>query len=689
MASCSAGCSSSPFHKPNRTNTVFTGTYVRDAFQTEYFPDQFTVTPHDGDTVTVAGQALAWHALDSTRFDVKLFNFAYGLDKPTYGVIFWAVTVIDSPSEMKNVRLAVGSNSASMWWLNGVEAAGLFGDRRMVMDDVVSRRLTLKRGPERHSRRRDQRTGIERLLRASRRRRRQSRQEHHHQRSMTPGASMRIPLWPAATFALLTLCAAHPALAQLNGEPYIHDPSTVVLSDGKYYTFGTGGGGLVSDDGWTWHSGAVRPGGGLAPDVIKIGDRLFVAYASKGGGLAGGHAGAINTMWTRTLDPQSPDFGFHDDGVVATTDGVEDADAIDPSFLYAGGHLWLTYGTYFGSIRLVELDPRTGKRVAGNQPVDLAIDMEATDMVYRDGWYYLFGTHGTCCDGPNSTYNIRVGRSRTVTGPFVDNLGIPLAQGRRKAGRRRQRPPDRTGPLRPCSISATACEKFSCHYEADMDRGGRSVLDIRPLLWENGWPVAGENFRGGTYEIQSERSGGALELAVDFVRIAGGRRGGFGRQAGPAPAPPIPDQTLADDSATWPAGNIDVDLGDYMVRPHQKWTIAPAADAGGYPGLPVLHDHDCRHRPRAGGNRRRRGGDGPGRHGRPGSAVAHRPVDRWHVPDHAQVDARVPGARRPDRGGREHANADQVRPEGRYGALALQGAVTSWVSRRTDRAASA
>jgi arabinan endo-1,5-alpha-L-arabinosidase len=400
---------------------------------------------------------------------------------------------------------------------------------------------------------------------------------------------MQSHIWPAAAFALLALCTSDPALAQLNGEPYIHDPSTVVLSDGKYYTFGTGGGGLTSDDGWTWHSGAVRPGGGLAPDVIKIGDRFFVAYASKGGGLAGGHAGAINTMWTRTLDPQSPDFGFHDDSVVASTDGVEDADAIDPSFLYAEGHLWLTYGTYFGFIRIVELDPRTAKRVAGNQPVDIAIDMEATDMLYRDGWYYLLGTHGTCCDGPNSTYNIRVGRARAVTGPFVDNLGIPLLKGGGKlvvAASGRQIGPGHFGLL----DLGDGVEKFSCHYEADMDRGGRSVLDIRPLLWENGWPVAGDNFRGGTYEIQSERSGGALELAVDFVRITGGRRGGFGRQAGPAPppAPPIPDQTLAQDSATWPAGNIDVDLGDYMVRPHQAWTITPMPDAGGYPGSPYF-----------------------------------------------------------------------------------------------------
>ena len=113
-----------PINKPNRTNTVFTDSYIRNAFNTEYFPNQFTVVPHDGDKVTVAGQELTWHALDSTNFNVKLFRFAYGLNKPTYGVLFWAVTIVNSPREMKNVRMAVGSNSASMWWLNGKEAVG-------------------------------------------------------------------------------------------------------------------------------------------------------------------------------------------------------------------------------------------------------------------------------------------------------------------------------------------------------------------------------------------------------------------------------------------------------------------------------------------------------------------------------------------------------------------------------------
>ena len=163
-------------------------------------------------------------------------------------------------------------------------------------------------------------------------------------------------------------------------------------------------------------------------------------------------------------------------------------------------------------------------------------------------------------------------------------------------------------------------QKFSCHYEADLDRSGRSVLDIRPLLWKDGWPVAGDNFTGGTFEIQSERSGYALELAVDFVRMAGNRRGGFGGPGGmtgqggspgtnspgadirggagmgsgpgnrgpSGPVTPIALQTLAEISTNWPAGAIDVRIGDYMLRPHQKWTITPVTNAGGYPGSPYF-----------------------------------------------------------------------------------------------------
>ena len=86
---------------------------------------------------------------------------------------------------------------------------------------------------------------------------------------------------------LALLLAAASAYAQ-TGNPYIHDPSSIVECDGKYYTFGTGSGGLISEDGWTWNPGAVRPGGGAAPDAIKIGDRYLVIYGTTGGGTGGG-----------------------------------------------------------------------------------------------------------------------------------------------------------------------------------------------------------------------------------------------------------------------------------------------------------------------------------------------------------------------------------------------------------------
>src|ERR1022692_4018548 len=390
----------------------------------------------------------------------------------------------------------------------------------------------------------------------------------------------------AAAPILLALCVFSPALA-VDGEPYIHDPSTVIQCDGKFYVFGTGGGGLISDDGWTWHSGAVRPGGGVAPDVIHIGDRYYMTYARGGGGMGGGHASGVHVMWSKTLDPKSPDFKFNDDTIVASSDGIEDNDAIDPAFLLdpTDGRLWLSYGTYFGFIRLVELYPKTGKRIPGNQPLNIAIDMEATAMMYRDGWYYLLGTHGTCCDGANSTYNIRVARSRKVTGPYLDDMGMDTLKG---GGKLFAAASGRFVGLGHFGLLdlGDGVQKFSCHYEADLDRSGRSVLDIRPLFWKDGWPVAGDNFQAGTYEIESERKGYALELAVDLVRMDRGARGGRGAPAGPVT--PIPFQELAQVSANWPAGNIEVRMGDYLFRPHQKWTITPVANAGGYPGSPYF-----------------------------------------------------------------------------------------------------
>ena len=378
------------------------------------------------------------------------------------------------------------------------------------------------------------------------------------------------------------------ASAQI-GKPYIHDPSTIAECDGKYYTFGTGGGGLISEDGWTWHDGAERPGGGAAPDVLKIGDRYLIIYGATGGGLGGGHHGRILTMWNKTLDPHSPDFKYTQAIEVCSSDGMEDNDAIDPGLLLdpTTGRLWVSYGTYFGTIRLIELDPKTGERVKGNIEKDIAIDCEASDLIYRNGWYYLLGTHGTCCDGVNSTYNVVVGRSKSVEGPYIDNVGRDMYQGGGKmviAAGNRVCGPGHFGR----TVIDEGVEIMSCHYEADFDQGGRSVLGIRPLLWKNDWPVAGEPFKGGTFEIESERRGYALELAVDFVRIQQERQAWFNREQMQKPVKPIPNQTLEEVIGTWPQGNIPARIGDYMFRPHQRWNVTPVPKKGGYLGGPYF-----------------------------------------------------------------------------------------------------
>jgi hypothetical protein len=113
----------------------------------EHFPNQFTVVPEDGERVTVGGAELTWHAVDTTNYNVNLFHFARAQGKKTSDGLFWAVTIVNSPRELRGVRLSIGSNAASVWWVNGKEVIGIYGDRQTVIDDGVSKRLTLNKGP--------------------------------------------------------------------------------------------------------------------------------------------------------------------------------------------------------------------------------------------------------------------------------------------------------------------------------------------------------------------------------------------------------------------------------------------------------------------------------------------------------------------------------------------------------------
>ena len=154
-----------------RSNTILTDSYLNENLAKQYFKGQFDdkKLPRDGEKVNAIGiavaggpadtrmqtgpaatkevkQTLKWHAVESESYNVKVFRFAEANGCQPYNSLFWGVTIIDCPEEIDGVRLAIGSNGASMWWLNGDRALTLDGDRRMVEDDCVSQRLTLKKG---------------------------------------------------------------------------------------------------------------------------------------------------------------------------------------------------------------------------------------------------------------------------------------------------------------------------------------------------------------------------------------------------------------------------------------------------------------------------------------------------------------------------------------------------------------
>lgn len=124
-----------------------TDSAVQSIVKKEYFPNQFSVIPRDGETVNAGDSPLTWRAVETKLYNVNLYHFARALGKPTSNVLFWAVTIVNAPEEMRGVRLAIGSNAASVWWVNGQEVIGIYGDRQTVIDDGVSKRLTLRKGP--------------------------------------------------------------------------------------------------------------------------------------------------------------------------------------------------------------------------------------------------------------------------------------------------------------------------------------------------------------------------------------------------------------------------------------------------------------------------------------------------------------------------------------------------------------
>ncbi|MGA4644244.1 arabinan endo-1,5-alpha-L-arabinosidase [Limisphaera sp. 4302-co] len=289
------------------------------------------------------------------------------------------------------------------------------------------------------------------------------------------------------------------------GDTRIHDPSTVTRDGPRWWVFGTGRG-IVSR--WStnrldWHEGpsvfreapgwatAWVPGHRFrywAPDVIRMGDRFYLYYSVS---TWGSRQSAIGLARARTLDPEAAEGGWEDAGPVIRTTPENDYNAIDPAaFPDRDGRLWLVFGSYWSGIKLVELDPATGLRRDPAAPlVSLAWKeaIEAAALLRHGDSYFLFVNWGQCCRGTNSTYEIRVGRSHTVTGPYLDREGRDLRQGGGSlflgsSGRF-------IGPGHAAFFEADGRWWVSYHFY-DANQGGRSALDILPLEWDaEGWPV--------------------------------------------------------------------------------------------------------------------------------------------------------------------------------------------------------
>lgn len=133
--------------EPVRVPGQLTDGAVQKLVETENLSPPLSAIPRDGEKLTLDDAELTWHAVESIAYNVNLFHFAYALNKPTSNVLFWAVTVVNAPRELSGVRLAIGSNAASVWWVNGQQVVGIYNDRQTVIDDGVSKRLTLKKGP--------------------------------------------------------------------------------------------------------------------------------------------------------------------------------------------------------------------------------------------------------------------------------------------------------------------------------------------------------------------------------------------------------------------------------------------------------------------------------------------------------------------------------------------------------------
>lgn len=319
------------------------------------------------------------------------------------------------------------------------------------------------------------------------------------------------------------------AILQRHGkrEARVHDPSSIVKCKDSHWLFATGFGieSWRSRDLQEWRRGPpvlteipewverVVPGHRgryWAPEVIFHEGRYLLYYSVSRFGV---NTSAIGLASSLTLDPDDPAWRWTDQGIVIESHAADDFNAIDPAVIRtAEGRLWMSFGSFWSGIQLVELDPATGKRLGAASPPRSVARYRAIEAPFiheRDSVYYLFVCWDRCCRGVDSTYNIRVGRSLDIGGPYLDKSGVDLLAGGGTLLLERDGP--FIGPGHPSILEEDGRSWLACHFY-DGTRRGRSFLAIAPLRWgEDGWPALEASPPGSPGLPEAEATAGAKE----------------------------------------------------------------------------------------------------------------------------------------------------------------------------------
>lgn len=322
------------------------------------------------------------------------------------------------------------------------------------------------------------------------------------------------------------MAGAHASPLPLRGNLNAHDPSTIIRCNDRYYTFYTGPGirskwsadrifwnegppVFTNAPAWTTNAVPGFDGTFWAPDIAFFNGKYHLYYSVS---TWGSQVSAIGLATNPTLDPSDPTYQWTDHGPVIQSWNGAPYNTIDPAVAWdASGNLWLAFGSYWDGIHLVQLNPATGLRIAPNSTVHRLADyssIEAACLYWRGGYYYLFVNWGSCCAGVNSTYQVRVGRSTSITGPYLDRNGVPMVLGGgtlflEGTGRY-------TGPGHIGVLVESGQEWFSFHYyDANSwspfyDAYGTAKLGLAPLRWSaDGWP-AFTNDWSAVYDFQTD-----------------------------------------------------------------------------------------------------------------------------------------------------------------------------------------